>query len=126
MPENASSSPSDFPPCLDRDTIASLIQLGEDDPSLFSDLVDTFLADSPERLGAMDAAARSADATLLARSAHGLKSSAGNMGARMLAELCAELERRGRSGDLSGVDQLVARAQHEFESAGSALRSLVK
>ncbi len=115
---------STLPECLDAEVIKSLLDLGDSDPTLFKELVETFLADSPPRLEAMSLAAKAAQAEALERAAHGLKSSAGNMGARILAELCKELEQRGRTGNLEGVEPLVMKAMREFESAGAALRKI--
>jgi hypothetical protein len=43
------------------------------------------------------------DATALNRAAPSLKSSSGNLGAKVLAAICGELERMGRSGTTEGA-----------------------
>jgi histidine phosphotransfer protein HptB len=123
-PNHAADSSKAIPSCLDPDIVNSLLELAADDSTLIPDLVSTFLADTPSRLDAMLTAARTADAPALERSAHSLKSSAGNLGAKMLAESCRQLENKGRVGDLSDVESLVIRAKNEFVAASDALRRL--
>lgn len=118
------SNPPGVPACLDAEIVQGLIELGADDPTLLPDLVDTFLVDAPTRIQGMHDAAQAADPTALERCAHSLKSAAGNLGARMLAELCRELEQKGRNGDLSDVESLLVRLEREFTTAGDALRSI--
>lgn len=113
-----------LPECLDAEIVQSLIDLAVDDPTLIPDLVDTFLSDTPTRIQAMHRAAQTADPTALERCAHSLKSSAGNLGARLLAELCCELEQKGRAGDLNGVEPLLVKVESEFTTAGDALRRI--
>lgn len=118
------TNPQGLPECLDAEIVQGLIDLGADDPTLLPDLVDTFLVDAPSRIRAMHDAADAADPTALERCAHSLKSAAGNLGARMLAELCRELEMKGRTGDMSDVETLLVRVESEFTTAGAALRRI--
>lgn len=59
-----------------------------------------FLADLPDRIAAMKMAFATGDARDVARVAHGLTPAARLVGAAFLAELCAELDRKARSGRL--------------------------
>jgi HPt (histidine-containing phosphotransfer) domain-containing protein len=52
----------------------------------------------------------------MARAAHPLKSSSGQVGAKRLAALCKELEARGRAGSLEGATELSAQIAAELES----------
>ncbi|MBI4878566.1 MAG: Hpt domain-containing protein [Planctomycetes bacterium] len=117
------TSTEDVGTALDMSVVASLKELGgEDDPGLFTDLVETFLADTPQRVRAIETAARDADAEGLMKAAHGLKSSAANLGAARLSALCRELEKAGRGGALEGVDRMAARLVKEYAAAEKALR----
>ncbi|NJO24815.1 MAG: Hpt domain-containing protein, partial [Bacteroidia bacterium] len=44
----------------------------------------------------------------LGRTAHALKSSSLNVGARALGDLCSRLERQAKAGESSGTAELVA------------------
>lgn len=115
MDAKLGSSP-DLDGVVDGETIESLKSLCDTgDLSLFHDLIDTYLADSPERIDAAAAAVAASDAIALERAAHGLKSSSANMGATGLASLCKQIETLGRGGQIVGAADLVARARTEFD-----------
>ena len=115
MDPKTDSSP-DLDGVVDAETIESLKSLCDPgDLTLFHDLIDTFLSDSPARLEAAQAAVATGDAEGMERAAHGLKSSSANMGALGLASLCKQIEMLGRGGQVAGAAELVARARSEFE-----------
>jgi HPt (histidine-containing phosphotransfer) domain-containing protein len=58
----------------------------------------------------------------LARAAHSMKSSCGNLGAMSLAHLCQAIEAGGRQGDLEAVRSLVQRSSEEYQKVAQALR----
>jgi HPt (histidine-containing phosphotransfer) domain-containing protein len=93
---------------LDPDVLSVLQDVMEDE---YPALVDTFLADSEERLRLLTQAG---DAAQLLEAAHSFKGSSSNMGAIRLAELCHELEQRAKAQDLSGIPALVAEIAREF------------
>ena len=111
-------------PILDHDVIASLRELGgEDDPGLFIELVNMFLADTPERLKVLSDALDQRDPQALERAAHALKSSSANLGALGLSVLFRDIEAAGRAKDLGRAAFLVARTKSEYEKVEVALRS---
>ncbi len=119
-------SMSEKQPVLDHGVIASLRELGgDDDPGLFSELVNMFLSDTPERMRALSEAMDKRDPTALERAAHALKSSSANLGALGLSGLFRDIEAAGREKDLSRAETLVARTQPEFAKVEAALRSEV-
>lgn len=109
---------------IDPDVIQSLKDLGgEDEPELFRELVGMFLRDTPPRLEALGQALESGDANELERVAHAMKSSCGNLGAVVMAELCYQLEMVGREGALDSAPGLVQRSNEEFRRVIEALES---
>lgn len=93
---------------LDRDVLSALQEVMEDE---YPTLLDTFLADSKERLSLL----RSADdAETLGATAHSFKGSCSNMGAIRLAALCHELEQLSKQANLEGLEQLVGEIDGEF------------
>jgi HPt (histidine-containing phosphotransfer) domain-containing protein len=74
-------------------------------------LLDTFIADSEERLLVLR---KAEDAAQLMNAAHSFKGSSSNMGAVRLAELCNELEQRAKHQRLVGIEQLVGEIDGEF------------
>ncbi|MBK6939687.1 MAG: Hpt domain-containing protein [Planctomycetes bacterium] len=84
--DHQTESSADLDGVIDAETIESLKSLCDPgDLSLFHDLTDTYLADSPTRLEAVEAALATNDAGAMERAAHGLRSSSANMGALGLA-----------------------------------------
>lgn len=77
-------------------------------------LLDTFLVDSQERVGLLQAACLKGVAEDLRQAAHSFKGSCSNMGALLLAELCRELEDLARLGELSAAPELIDRIRCEF------------
>ncbi|MFH0943634.1 MAG: Hpt domain-containing protein [Planctomycetota bacterium] len=111
--------------CLDLKVIEALRDLGgADDPGLLVELIDVFLKDSPERVEGVDAAVRNQDAEGLAAAAHGLKSSAANMGASRVSKLCRTLEAMGRGNDLQGAAELLQELKAEFSLVESAFEEI--
>jgi HPt (histidine-containing phosphotransfer) domain-containing protein len=93
---------------LDRDVLSALQEVMEDE---YPVLLDTFLADSEERLTLLR---KAADADQLGAAAHSFKGSCSNMGAIRLASLCNELEQRAKQKSLSGIEELVGKIGGEF------------
>ena len=93
---------------LDRDVLSALQEVMEAEYPL---LLDTFLADSEERLRLLRMAQ---DAAQVISAAHSFKGSSSNMGATQLAELCRQLEERARQKPLTGIEDLVHRIDAEF------------
>ncbi|MGH8383916.1 MAG: Hpt domain-containing protein [Pseudomonas sp.] len=93
---------------LDPDVLSALRDVMEDE---FSTLIDTFLADSEQRLRQLTVAV---DATQLLEAAHSFKGSSGNMGATRLAALCHDLEQRTKEFNLSDLEPLIADIAREF------------
>ncbi len=77
-------------------------------------LLDTFLADSEERLRLLRHADSAADAQGLRLAAHSFKGSCSNMGAPLLAGLCKELEEAGQRQMLDDVPGLLEQIEREF------------
>lgn len=93
---------------LDRDVLNALQEVMEGEYSM---LLDTFLADSEERLHVLR---KSDDALQLMHAAHSFKGSSSNMGAIRLAQLCNELEQRARHESREGMEQLIGEINGEF------------
>jgi HPt (histidine-containing phosphotransfer) domain-containing protein len=120
------NQPSDEP-SLDRGVLAELADasLGGD-PAFVVELIDLFVEQVRPVLAGLRAAADAGDEPEIARLAHLLQSSAGNLGARRLQRLCARAESAARSGQEapggSAVD-LVDGLAAELERVVSALQA---
>lgn len=73
-----------------------------------------FLREAGDRLAAINDAVQRGDTLNLKRAAHGLKGSSGVVGAKSMAALCAELERRAADEQMKDIAQLAEELQSEF------------
>jgi HPt (histidine-containing phosphotransfer) domain-containing protein len=77
-------------------------------------LIDKFLPDTAQRLVDLRQAVETADAQAVARAAHGLKGSYGNIGSEEAADLCERLEQEAQSGSVFEADRMVERLEENF------------
>lgn len=92
--------------------------LGDDEFVL--DIVQNFLAETPDRIAALTAAAGDGDAQSVAATAHRIKGSALTFGAPRLVNLCAAIEMSP-----GGSSSLVASVAHEFDDLCHSLTTYV-
>ena len=98
---------SALPPPVDTEVLEMLASLQEPgEPDLLVELVSLFLSDTPERLRALRV--RPLASAPVARVAHSVKGSAGNLGATHLQDLASQLEQAGHES--RGSDELAALA----------------
>jgi len=100
--------------CVDSAVLADLRQL-DSSCGLLSTLITHFLEDVPTRLAALQDALQQGDAGALARVAHELNGSSGNLGVRNMRQLCVELQALGKAKDLTQAGALLAQLVSEFE-----------
>jgi HPt (histidine-containing phosphotransfer) domain-containing protein len=79
----------------------------EDDTAGIADLLDMALETGRKHRAALEEGLASGDASVVARAAHGMKGSAGTIGANEVYALAAELDTRARGGDLSGARERI-------------------
>jgi signal transduction histidine kinase/DNA-binding response OmpR family regulator/HPt (histidine-containing phosphotransfer) domain-containing protein len=94
-------------------------------PDLLARVVHIYLDDAPALVDRLAEALDAGDIDTFTRSAHTLKSSSANLGARALAERCRELELRGRAGQLDGTRPLLAEVRRRVGSTIAALAGLL-
>ena len=127
MQELNATSPAALPPALgmqasssiDRSALDAIRALQSDeDPNIVRELITIYLEDSIGRLAEMRTTVSNGDPTLTRRAAHGLKGSSANLGAHILADLCAQLE---DTPDSFLASELLSRIEIEFQSVKAAL-----
>lgn len=98
----------------------------EGEPDFITELIDTYLADSPQRLQAMEDALKNQDLSAFAKAAHALKGSSGNLGAEALARTCLQGEMAGRNQDLVQAQLSLGLIRNEWNAAAGELKTLRK
>ncbi len=120
-PEAALAEPVDW------ETLNALREYqAEGEPDLVQELVNMYRAETPGLLADIRAALAAGEADKLRHAAHSLKGSSNNLGVRQVAALSAEIEKKGRSGTVEGVDALLAQLEREFERAAQALDAVLR
>ena len=111
---------------LDPGVVERLRQLtppGE--PDVLAEIFQLFLNEVPKRIDALRSAVRSGDAVTVQRTAHSLKGSSGNIGARAMSEVCRQLDDRAKSGDAARLHLLVEAVEVEYRKVESEIRRLL-
>jgi len=93
------------------DEAVALSRVGGD-TDLLKEIVELFLMDYPTTLEKIRSAVATRDAAALEHHAHSLKGSVSTFGAQHAFEAALELERKGRTGDLAGVDDGLGQLEH--------------
>jgi signal transduction histidine kinase/DNA-binding response OmpR family regulator len=117
-------APEAAPPALevlDRGALDRIRSIQRPDrPDLATRVLQLYLERSPAQIQAIVDAA--GDAPALARAAHDLKGSSGNLGLLALAELLARIEQLARRGQLAAVPALLAELTTCHAAATTAVR----
>lgn len=87
-------------------------------------LVNIFLVSTPEFVKNIETAIQAGDRAELVRAAHSLRSSAANVGAEKLSEICRLLEESGDYLQSDNIVNLLLRLRYEFQSVMNALQQL--
>jgi PAS domain S-box-containing protein len=113
---NTATEPRGSEPLFDHEALLTRVA---DDQDLLREIVGLFLAEAPELMQAVRESVERRDSSSLQRSAHTLKGSVANFGAKGAYEIALKLETMGRTGDLSRASAMLA----ELEAAVSRLES---
>ena len=107
---------------LDRTAVDGLRALAtSDNPDLLKRIIDAYLEDAPKLIEKMKQALDRDDTFELAKAAHTLKSSSGNVGALELSDRCKQLEASARRGSVGMVRELLCDVEAAYTSVEAAL-----
>jgi two-component system sensor histidine kinase/response regulator len=104
--------------CVDG---AALDKIAALSPTVLGKVIDLYLGSSPKLLDSMRTAAGSRNTESIRVAAHTMKSASANLGAFALADLCKELEMKGRNGAIDGILPFVAEVEEEYGRVKIAL-----
>jgi signal transduction histidine kinase/CheY-like chemotaxis protein len=109
-------------PALDKEVIneiKALMEDGEDD--FFDELMDCFKHDFNLGLETLQKAYQHDDAETVRATAHGMKSTSGNLGAMELSAMCNKLEKMGKQQALDKVESVIEQLKSEYSRVSMAL-----
>ena len=113
-------------PVLDPVVVETLRQLtppGE--PDVLAQVLAIFLQETPKRVARIQAAWQSGDHDEVHRTAHSLKGSTGNIGARPMFAVCRDLDAQVRAGELTNVPALIAALVSEHQRVEAEINRLL-
>ncbi len=95
-----------------------------DDDELIKEILLDFVAPAEATVGEINDAFDSRDAAALGAAAHKLKSSSRSVGAEVLADLCADLEKSGKSADWPSIEDHHPKLASAIAAVTSEIESL--
>ena len=111
---------------IDQATFAGLLDSLGGDVGFLSELVEAYLASSPELIGSMRQAVASGEAPALQRAAHSLKTGSASFGALAFAAQCKELEELAKTGALDGAEEKCEALEAAYAQVAAALQARVE
>ena len=119
MAAQASAKAADV---LDRQVLAQLSRvLTNGKPELLARVINLYLLESPKLIQKLKQAAGASDASEIARTAHSLKSSSANVGAKVLSRYCEDIEASARRADTEEARRIFAKIETEHGCVQKAL-----
>jgi len=95
----------------------------EDDTAGIAELLGMALETGKKHRRALDEGLAAGDAQVVARAAHGIKGSAGNIGANVVYRLATELDARARTGNLEGARERIDAIHAAYERVAEEVRA---
>ncbi|OQY27605.1 MAG: hypothetical protein B6244_10110 [Candidatus Cloacimonetes bacterium 4572_55] len=93
---------------IDMDAINNLREMEDpDDPGFLADMIQDFKEEAERLLPILDQAVKAHDVDMLQKKAHAIKGMCYNLGSKAMAELCADLEKLGKSNKMDDFDQIL-------------------
>jgi HPt (histidine-containing phosphotransfer) domain-containing protein len=110
---------------IDLSIVQNLIDLGGDDGKDFlKEIIDLYIQQYPELFNNIKNGAKSGDAVLMYQSAHALKGASLNVGAKEMADLCKQIELKGKEGVMTGIPELIANLETVYPLTVDELNKL--
>jgi two-component system, sensor histidine kinase and response regulator len=126
-PAPAAPAPAKTAEVIDRKVLDELSKVRTNGkPELLARVINLYLAESPKLVQKLKQAAGAANASDIAASAHSLKSSSANVGAKALSRYCADLEDSARRADTDEARKILAKVESEHGSVQNALAEEVE
>lgn len=107
---------------IDSKILQSLRDMVKGDETAFGELLKCYLVEAPKLIQDINTALKNQDAQTLWQAAHKLKSSSGSVGAKLLAQLCRQLETGGRNNNLVETAAIFSQLYNEYEQVKTALQ----
>ncbi len=122
QPTDLATRPAEPAQLIDQSALDQIADLAPDDSgSLIAEVIDTYLDNARSLMSELLEAGKTADAEVIGRTSHALKSSSANVGAAHFAATCEVIEKAARASTLADAAEELARVEAEFEATLAAL-----
>jgi HPt (histidine-containing phosphotransfer) domain-containing protein len=121
--EDATGSTDDV---IDLARLEFLVRLDRGGGDLLDEVLHQYLDDTENRLSSLHEALAASDMTAVAQLAHAARGASANVGAPIMAALCARVEELARRGDVQGCSALATVVDGEFERVRHALTAALE
>ena len=95
----------------------------EEDTTGIADLLDLALQTGQKHRRTLEEGLAAGDAQIVARAAHGMKGSAGNIGANHVYALATELDARARAGDIGDARERIDAIEAAYAKVAEEVRA---
>ena len=102
--------------------LSKALEVVDGDKEFFRDIVNLFLENLPDNIAQIREAIAKSDAYALEQTAHSLKGSVGNFGARRAFDIANHLEILGRDGRLGEAKERILELEREFGDLEDAMK----
>ena len=110
------------PACLDLRVLDNIRSLsGLNGRKMLAAVIGIYISDSPALMEKLGKSLEAGDAGGMAKAAHALKSTSGNLGAVCLAEICKKVETIAWTNSIEGTTDLISQIRTEYERVQTAL-----
>ena len=103
---------------IDDGMISALKDMG---PEIFVELVELYLEEAPNQVAEVRRQFELGDAAGMGAAAHSLKGSSLNLGANSLADICKQIELKGKDGDFNNLENLLEQLDLRYQEVQTAL-----
>jgi HPt (histidine-containing phosphotransfer) domain-containing protein len=122
-PATGTQAKSKIQNLLDPAALETLLEVIGGEQELLVELIDSFLETAPPLLARLRQGVEQGNAAEVRAAAHILKATGNDFGATRLADLCQQLEERGKAGRLEEAAELAAQVEAEYEQVKAALET---
>ncbi|WP_305731799.1 ATP-binding protein [Trichlorobacter ammonificans] len=96
------------------------------EPSFLPPLVEVFLTTVPQQVQELEQLLAAGEHATAHRVAHTIRGAAGNMGAELLQQVAAQMERAGKNGDFERMKRLLPSLRQQLERTVQAMQEVVE
>ncbi len=110
---------------LDATAVQRLLNIGKQtDPGFLQQVLEMFMKQAPENIKEIFDCLDRGDFTGMWKTAHKLKGTSLNIGAARMADICREIEKKGRNLETAGLMGLAMQLESDYRSTLSELKAM--